>query len=78
MAKQLLNGTHARKIANSWRHEARLVAIEQWLHNNRSIIFIHVKMEGNKVADLLANLGVDSEHTLITGTLDIIQNHDHG
>lgn len=77
MAKQILNGTYARKISKSWRLEARLEALEQWLHNNRAIIFTHVKREGNQVADLLANLGVDSKHTLTIGTLDIIQHHDH-
>jgi len=76
MAKQLLNGSHARKIATSWRLEARLEAIEQALLNNRAIIFNHVKREGNKVANLLANVGVENEHTLLTGTLDIIPNHD--
>ena len=77
IATQLLNGTRAHKIANSWRLEARLEAIELWLHTNRAIIFQHVKREGNKVADLLANLGVNHDHALISGSLDIIQNHEH-
>ena len=51
-------------------------AIEQSLHTNRAIIFNHVKQEGNKVFDLLANLGVETGHTLLTGALDTIQNHD--
>ena len=72
MANQLLNGTGAHKIANSWRLEARLEAIEHWLHTNHAIIFQHVKREGNKVADLLANTGVDNEDTLLSGDLDII------
>lgn len=76
MANQLLNGVHAHQIANSWRLEARLDAIEQALHTNRAIILNHVKWEGNKVADLLANLGVENGHTLLTGALDIIHNHD--
>lgn len=37
-----------------------------------AIIFSHVKREGNKVADLLANIGVDAENTLLIGTIDII------
>ena len=76
MANQILNGTHAHKIANIWRLEARLDAIEQWLHTNRAIIFHHVKREGNKVTDLISNLRVDSGHTLLIGALHIIQNHD--
>ena len=77
MAKQLQNGTHASKIAKSWRLEARLEAIEHLLHNNRAIIFNHIKREGNKVADLLENLRVEARHTMLSGTTDIIQNHDH-
>lgn len=77
MAKQLQNGTHARKVANSWRREARLEAIEHLLHNNEAIIFNHIRREGNKVADLLANLGVEARHTMLSSTTDIIQNHDH-
>jgi len=77
MAKQLQNETHAGKIANSWRLEARLEAIEHLLHNNQAISFNHTKWEGNKVADLLANMGVVAKHTMLSGTIDIIQNHDH-
>lgn len=73
MAKILLSGSHARKITMSWRLEARLEAIEHELLNNRAIIFSHVKREGNKVSNLLANVGVESIHTLLTGTLDIIR-----
>jgi len=76
MVKQLLNGSHARKIAMSWRLEARLEAIELELLNNRAIIFSHVKRDDNKVTDLLANVGVESNNTLLTGTLNIIPNHD--
>jgi len=76
MAKHLLNGSQARKIATNWRLEARLEAIEQALHSNRAITFNHIKREGNKVADLLANIGVENENTLLTGKLDIITNND--
>lgn len=67
MAKHLQNGSQARKIATSWRLEARLEAIEQSLRSNRAISFNHIKREGNKVADLLANIGVENENTLLTG-----------
>lgn len=75
MANQLLQGAHANKVANSWRLEARLGLIEQWLNTNRALLFKHVKRDGNKVAELLANMGVDSEHTLLVGSLNII--HDY-
>lgn len=76
MANHLVNGAHSHKVANSWRLEARLDAIEKTLHTNQAIIFNHVKWEGNKVVDLLANLGVENGHSLLTGALDIIQNHE--
>lgn len=72
MGKQLLNGAHADKISNSWRLEAKLEAIETILNANRAIIFKHVRWESNKVVDLLANLGVENRHSLLTGALDII------
>lgn len=68
MAKHLLNGSQARKIATSWRLEA----IEQVLRSNRAITFNHIKREGNKVADLLANIGVENENTLLTANMNII------
>ena len=75
MAKHLLNGSHAKNIATRWRLEARLEALEQELSNNKVIAFNHRRREGNKVADLLANIGVESELTLQAGTLDILKNH---
>lgn len=50
--------------------------IENYLNTNRAIIFNHVKMGSNKVADLLANVGVDNRHSLQTGTLGILQNDE--
>ena len=76
MANQLLHEAHANKVANSWRLEARLELIEQWLKTNRALLFKHVKKDGNKVADLLANMGVDSEKNILVGSLDIIHDHD--
>lgn len=76
MAKHLLNGSDARKIATSWRLEARLEAIQLKLHNNRAVTFNHIKREGNKVADFLANTGVENEIFLLTGRMDNILTHD--
>lgn len=76
MVKQLHNGSHASKIAMSWRLEARLESIELELLNNRSIIFSNVKRDGKKVADILANVGVESNHALLTGSINIIPNND--
>lgn len=74
MAKHLLNGSQAKKIATRWRLEARLKAMEQELLTNRAITFSHIKRYGNKVADFLVNVGVDNEHIIQIGTLDILTN----
>lgn len=75
MAKRLQNISQARKIATRWRLEARLKDIEQLLRSNRVISFMHTKREGNKVADLLANIGVENDSTLITGNTSRIPNY---
>lgn len=59
--KHLLNGSHAKKIAMSWRLEERLEALEQELSNNKAITFNYTRREGNKVAYFRANIGVESE-----------------
>lgn len=72
MEKKILNGSQAKNFATSWRLEARLEAIEQKLHNNLALTFTHTRRDGNKVADFMANVGVGSNHSLITGQLDTI------
>lgn len=59
--------------AGGWKQGWKL--LEQELLNNRAIAFNHTRREGNKVADLLANIGVGSELNLQASTLDIIKNH---
>ena len=51
-------------------------SIEDWLVNNRALTFLHTRREGNRVADFLANVGVDSEHNLLTGTPETLQNEE--
>jgi len=72
MAKRIQNGSQTRKVAHSWRLEARLNDIEKELLQNKALSFLHTKREGNKTADLLANLGVECSLNLLTGKLDII------
>eukprot|EP00253_Pinus_taeda_P017843 PITA_17843 len=72
MATRIQNGSQTRKVADSWRLEARLHSIAQELHNHRALTFHHIRREGNKVADLLANIGVESSHPLQVGNLSII------
>lgn len=74
MANQILQGTATYKVVNSWRFAKRLELIDQWLTTNRAVTFKHIKREGNKVANLLENLGVDRDWTLHTGSLNITSN----
>lgn len=46
--------------------------IEQWLLNHRAVTIKHIHRNGNKVADFLANIGIDSGKTLHVGTLNTI------
>jgi len=72
MVSRIHNGSQTRKVADSWRLEARLHNIAQELHSHRAITFHHSRREGNKVADLLANIGVESHLPFLAGNLDII------
>ena len=74
MTQKLLSGSPPSKVAHSWRLMARLELIASWLQDKRAICLKHTKRAGNKVADLLANLGVGSTQTLTEGPLTII--HD--
>ena len=76
MVKQLLRGTNPAKVAHNWRLAARIDRICNWLQSNREISFTHVKHEGNKVVDLLANIGTDSTITFTHGPLTIIHEEE--
>ena len=64
------SGTSAAKIASSWRLLGRLEQIEDWLKTPRSINFRHVRRTANKVADRLANQGVNQQIPFYSGPLN--------
>eukprot|EP00253_Pinus_taeda_P028233 PITA_28233 len=74
LATRLQKGSNTRKIVPSWRLEARLNALAKQLSNFSAISFSHTKREGNKVADLLANIGTEYVHPLLSGDIGIIFN----
>lgn len=74
MVTQTQIRTTASRVATSWRPVARLKLIEKWMKNRRATTFIHVKRENNKVADLLANIRVEHDQVLQSGTINIL--HD--
>lgn len=59
MAIKIQQGTEAQKTSKSWRMVSRLELLQSWLKENRATTFNHIRREGNKLADFLANLGVD-------------------
>lgn len=69
MALKIQQGSPIHKVSNSWRMATRLGQLQQWLNNNQAISFKHIRREGNKLADFLANLGVDSGKEFFTGSL---------
>ena len=58
LASKLQNGSQSTKVSSSWHLESRIVALRTCLINGNAIYFTHVRRNGNKVADNLANLGV--------------------
>jgi len=51
--------TSTTKIVSNWRLLSRLETLEEWLRRPHRISFKHVRRTTNKVADRLANQGVD-------------------
>jgi len=77
MAQQIIQGAPVNKLSCSWQLAARLQHIEQVLASNKEITFKHIKRNGNKVADHLANLGVMSNRPIHKGLLVIIKDAPH-
>jgi len=62
-------GSPASKIATSWILLSRLEQMEEKLRTPRSITFRHVRHTTNKVADRMANQGVDQQILYFSGPL---------
>eukprot|EP00253_Pinus_taeda_P032484 PITA_32484 len=62
-------GSSAAKVASSWRLLSRLEALEDRLRQPNSIIFKHVRRTANKVADRMANQGVNQQGPHFAGYL---------
>lgn len=69
MVSKILQGTPSSKVSNSWRMVKRLELIEGWLSSHRAITLKHIRWEGNKVANLLANIGVECGLDLHVGSI---------
>jgi len=60
MAANIQNGQAATKVSNHWRLEGRLERLVYMMKSPEACTWSHVRRKGNKVADRLANLGVDA------------------
>lgn len=69
MASKLLQGSPVHKVSSSWRMATRLELLQQWLTQNQAISFKNIRREGNKLADFLANLGVDNGKEFFEGSI---------
>jgi len=72
MVNQILQGSPSYKVGSSWRLAERLELIEQWLSSHRAVTLKHIRRDGNEVADILANIRVDSGWTLHASTLNTV------
>lgn len=76
MATKLQYGSPIHKISSSWRMSQRLEMINHWLSMHQAITFKHIRWEGNKLADLLANLGVEAKENHFEGAIDNLPSRD--
>lgn len=72
MVNKILQGTPSNKVGNRWRLAERLELIEIWLSTHRAVNFKHIFRDGNRVANLLANIGVQSGISLCADPLTTI------
>jgi ribonuclease HI len=62
---KILHGDHPLRISPSWRLSGLLEDFGALIHPSLTIVPSHVKRDANKVADCLANEGVDTKSELI-------------
>lgn len=69
MISNTQQGKEVQNVSNSWRLATRLETLQTWLRNHNAISFKHIRREGNKLADFLANLGVVKGEEFFEGSL---------
>jgi ribonuclease HI len=61
LISKILNGKPLGRISPSWRLAGLLEDFGEFIHPNLILIPSHIKRDANKVADYLANSGIDSK-----------------
>lgn len=67
MAKKLAYGKAPSKVSFRWHLWLRLEVLQSLLSCTSAVSFRHVHRDANKVADLLANQGIESDNMLLIG-----------
>ena len=58
IARRLQHGATISQVSKNWRSKGRLTELKRLLMGTPVLQFTHVKRNGNRVADALANEGV--------------------
>ena len=61
MDRKLQAGSLTTQVSKNWRWESRLSTLRQILTGEEALLLTHVKREGNRVVDAMANSSVESE-----------------
>ena len=64
METKIHHGNSSAKVAESWRLEGILERLAEIFDPGLSITFNHVKKNGNKAENRLANLGTETQITI--------------
>ena len=59
MAWRLVNGRTSEKISSNWRLEIRIDTLRSLVVEHTTISFCHIRHDSNKVANMLANVGME-------------------
>ena len=72
-ARRLAYGRVSGQVATSWRLASRLAELRSLIHNHPAVSFSHVRRDANRVADQLANAGVEGELGTHWGPLETFE-----
>ena len=73
MAQKLANGKSAEKVESNWRLARRMEDLRALILGFSVLSFQHVKREANRVADLMANVGVADVRDIRWGRLEDLE-----
>ena len=73
MARRLAYGRVSGQVATSWRLASRLAKLRSLIHSHPAVSFSHVRRDANRVADQLANAGVEGELGTQWGPLETFE-----